>query len=83
LTVNPEQLEFLRNKIVEFLKSEATMNEFAQEFADALDRKLRRFFPCATAEIVAAGYVGSLCTLEVLFLKLGLIVEFNGGNKRC
>ena len=81
MTVNPDQLKFLRDKIVEFLKSEATMDEFAQEFADALDRKLRMFFPCATAEFLAAGYVGSLCTLEVLFQKLGLIYKFNGGNK--
>jgi predicted membrane protein len=83
LTVNPEQLKFLRNKIVEFLKSESATGEFAVEFADALHKKLLRFFPSATAEILAAGYVGSLCTLEVLFQKLGLIVEFNGGDKRC
>jgi hypothetical protein len=81
LTVNPEQLKFLRNRIVEFLKSESAMGEFAVEFADALHKKLLRFFPCTTAEIVAAGYVGSLCTLEVLFQKLGLIGEFNGEDK--
>jgi hypothetical protein len=83
LTVNPEQLKFLRERIVEFLKSESATNEFAVEFADALHKKLLRFFPSATAEAVAAGYIGSLCTLEVLFQKLGLIGEFNSGDKRC
>jgi len=83
LTVNPDQLKFLRDKIAEFLKSESLTNQFAEEFEGELQKKMLTYFPVPTPELTAAGYIGSLCTLELLFKKLGLMSDFNNGGKRC
>ncbi|MGB9672071.1 MAG: hypothetical protein ACPLZY_02875 [Candidatus Norongarragalinales archaeon] len=71
--MSDKQVNVLREKLIEFLKSEGLTDQFALDFQEALLKKLLIYFPEASFDILAAGYVGSLCTLELLFKKLGLI----------